>query len=224
MRAERDRRRPPAPLSARALDGPRAAGPRDAVIANAGVIVWGRRATGETAELARPAREAVGAVGHEQGSGSQVGGSLGLSAGPSGQELRGRRAGHRGRDRRRLGHGRLREREEGEKGQEDENGLLHRFISAVDGPAGSRPPPRGCLESGDSVWAPTVETPRGASPGRRRRSQVPRRARGASERERARSPPQRRPAGRLYSGGTLPKRPLRGTGYPCGAGSGRGDL
>src|SRR5436853_6016318 len=61
---------------------------------------------------------------------------------------------------------------------------------------------RGCLESGDSVWAPTVETPRGASPGRRGRSQVPRRARGASERARARSPPQRRPTGRLYSGGT----------------------
>src|SRR3954452_24866613 len=60
------------PALGKALDGPRAAGPRDAVIANAGVIVWGRRATGETAELARPAREAVGVVGHEQGRWSQV--------------------------------------------------------------------------------------------------------------------------------------------------------
>src|SRR5947208_10151497 len=68
---------------------------------------------------------------------------------------------------------------------------------------------RGCLESGDSVWAPNVETPRGASPGRRGRSQVPRRARGTSERARARSPPQRRPTGRLYSGGTLSRHPLR---------------
>src|SRR3954451_4010779 len=77
-----------------------------------------------------------------------------------------------------------------------------------------------CLESGDSVWAPTVETPRGASPGRRGRSQVPRRARGASDRGRARSPPQRRPTGRLYSGATLSRHPLTGEA-DCRAGKSR---
>src|SRR4051794_23997945 len=61
------------------LDGLRAAGPRDAAIATAGVAVSGYVAAEEAAELASPTRRAVAAVGHEQGGRRQVGGSLGLS-------------------------------------------------------------------------------------------------------------------------------------------------
>src|SRR4051795_13717089 len=112
-------------LADRVLDDSRAAGPLVAAQATGAVI--GRVAAEEAAELARGAGGAVAAAGHERRRGRQVAGSLGLPTRQSGQELRGRRVGHRSRGRlRRLGQD-LSERNESEKGEEDENGLLHTF-------------------------------------------------------------------------------------------------
>ena len=105
----------------------RAAAPERRHAPQATVRVADIGATHVAAELARRARGAGAAAGlDEQGGRRQVAGRLGLPARESGQELRGRGIGHRGR--RRLRHG-LRERDESEKGEEDENGLLHRIIS-----------------------------------------------------------------------------------------------
>src|SRR3954453_2400928 len=89
------------------------------------------------------------------------------------------------------------------------------LFKRLSGPAGCRGSARedrvffrGRLESDNSADL-IVETPRGASPRRRGRSNLPRRARGASELTKRRTPPQRRPTGRLYNGKALSRHPLR---------------
>src|SRR3954468_1376385 len=123
------------PASGRVSDDRRAAVPprRDATQTTVRVADIG--ATHVAAELARGAGWAVAAAGlGEQGGGDQAAGRLGLPARQSGQELRGRGIGRRGR--RSLRHG-LCERDEGKKGQEDGNGLLNCHL-LVAGPAEDR--------------------------------------------------------------------------------------
>src|SRR3954466_5242954 len=111
------------PASGRVSGDRRAVVPPRRDAAQATVRVADIGATHVAAELARGAGGAVAAAGLDaKGGRRQAAGGLGLPARESGQELRGRGVGHRGR--RRLRHG-LRERDEGKEGEEDENGLLH---------------------------------------------------------------------------------------------------